>query len=233
VILNNLRGFLLHLCECYRSIVRSGLAYLSFVMQSYSIPVNYLANKRHCATLQEHNIHSYIQSDENYRIPPNKQAAKMGLLGGIEMTFSYITHSVFRFIQLVLALTVCGLYGVDLQAADKQHKYSDGKWVYAEITASLSAVTALLYLLPFISRIGLLFIWDTILFILWIALFGLFGNLYIHAHAEGDGGVQRMKNAVWVDLVNALLWLFSAMGMAVFWVRSRGGRSRFTGRADV
>ncbi|TVY38431.1 hypothetical protein LOCC1_G006927 [Lachnellula occidentalis] len=157
----------------------------------------------------------------------------MGLLGGIKMTFSYIAHSVFRFVQLVLALTVCGLYGVDLQAADKHHKYSDGKWVYAEITASLSAFTALLYLLPFISHIGLLFIWDTILFILWIALFGLFGNLYIHEHAEGDGGVQRMKNAVWVDLVNALLWLFSAVGMAVFWARSRGARTRWTGRADV
>ena len=43
------------------------------------------------------------------------------------------------------------------------------------------------------------------LFILWIALFGLFGNMYIKEKAEGDSGVQRMKNAVWVDLVNALL----------------------------
>lgn len=157
----------------------------------------------------------------------------MGLLKGFEMTLSYITHSVFRFIQLILALTVCGLYGVDLQAAHKQHKYSDGKWVYAEITASFSAVTALLYLIPFVSHIGLLFVWDTILFILWIALFGLFGNMYIHEHAEGDGGVQRMKNAVWVDLVNALLWLVSAVGMAVFWAQSRNGRSRWTGRAAV
>ena len=61
----------------------------------------------------------------------------------------------------------------------------------------------------------------------------MFGNMYIHERAEGDGGVQRMKNAVWVDLVNALLWLFSAVGMAVFWARSRGGRSRWTGRAAV
>lgn len=45
------------------------------------------------------------------------------------MTLSYIAHSIFRFIQLILALTVCGLYGVDLSAAHKQHKYSDGKWV--------------------------------------------------------------------------------------------------------
>ena len=44
------------------------------------------------------------------------------------MTIGYIAHSVFRFIQLVLALTVCGLYGVDLHKANREHKYSDGKW---------------------------------------------------------------------------------------------------------
>jgi len=149
------------------------------------------------------------------------------------MTMSYIAHSIFRFIQLILALAVCGLYGVDLSAANKQHKYSDGKWIYAEIVGSFSAVTAVLYLIPFFSRIPLLFIWDTLLFILWIALFGLFGNMYIKENAEGDKGIQRMKNAVWVDLVNALLWLVSAVGMLVFWFKHRNNRSQFTGRATV
>jgi hypothetical protein len=77
--------------------------------------------------------------------------------------------------------------------------------VYAEVTASLSAFLALLYLIPFMSRVPFAWVADTILFILWIALFGLFGNMYIKENAEGDSGVQRMKNAVWVDLVNALL----------------------------
>jgi hypothetical protein len=53
----------------------------------------------------------------------------MGLLHGVEMTASYILHSVFRLIQMIMALAVCGLYGVDLNKADKEHKYSDGKWV--------------------------------------------------------------------------------------------------------
>ena len=57
--------------------------------------------------------------------------------------------------------------------------------------------------------------------------------MYIHAHAQGDAGIQRMKNAVWVDLVNALLWLISAVGMLVFWVRHRNTRSQWTGRARV
>lgn len=53
----------------------------------------------------------------------------MGILNGVEMTLSYILHSVFRLIQIIMALAVCGLYGVDLNKADKEHKYSDGKWV--------------------------------------------------------------------------------------------------------
>ena len=53
----------------------------------------------------------------------------MGILQGVEMTLSYIAHSIFRLIQIILALTVCGLYGVDLNRADKERKYSDGKWV--------------------------------------------------------------------------------------------------------
>ncbi|PMD33113.1 hypothetical protein L207DRAFT_590181 [Hyaloscypha variabilis F] len=157
----------------------------------------------------------------------------MGILHGAEMTLSYILHSIFRLIQIVLALAVCGLYGVDLNRADKEHKYSDGKWVYAEVTASLSAFLALLYLIPFTSRIPFAWVADTILFILWIALFGIFGKMYIHANAQGDSGIERMKNAVWVDLVNALLWLVSAVGMLIFWVRHRGARSRWTGRATV
>jgi H+/Cl- antiporter ClcA len=157
----------------------------------------------------------------------------MGLVRGCEMTMGYIAHTVFRFIQLILALTVCGLYGVDLNKADREGKYSDGKWVYAEVTASLSAVTTLLYMIPFMSRIPFAFIWDTILFILWIALFGIFGKLYIHANAQGDAGIIRMKHAVWIDLTNALLWLISAVGMTIYWVSHRNNRTRFTGRATV
>lgn len=67
--------------------------------------------------------------------------------------------------------------------------------------------------------------------ILWAAVFGIFGQLYIHENPEGDGGVKRMKNAVWIDLVNMLLWLVTAvMGVVVF-LMMRGGRSLHTGRA--
>lgn len=54
----------------------------------------------------------------------------MGFRDGCDMALSYILFSVIRFFQFVMALVVCGLYGVDLHAANKQGKYSDGKWVW-------------------------------------------------------------------------------------------------------
>ncbi|KAF6840715.1 hypothetical protein CPLU01_01086 [Colletotrichum plurivorum] len=154
----------------------------------------------------------------------------MGLFG---MAASYLAFSALHFFQLVLALTVCGLYAIDLQRARADGKYVDSKWVFAEVVGALSALTALLYFIPFVLRFAAVFVWDSILFVLWIALFGLFGNMYIKEDAEGDRDIQRMKNAVWVDLANALLWLISALASAAYWWTHRERRTRFTGRAKV
>ena len=140
-----------------------------------------------------------------------------------------ILNYILRFSQLVLALTVCGLYGTDLNAARKVHAYADGKWVYAVVVASLSAVTAVIYMVPRVKSY-MAFGWDVILFILWTAVFGIFGKLYIHANAQGDGGITRMKRAVWIDLVNMLLWLVTA-GMSTVMFFLRGRQTLFTGRA--
>lgn len=58
-------------------------------------------------------------------------------------------------------------------------------------------------------------------------------QMYINENAEGDGAIERMKNAVWVLLANALLWLITAIFMGIYWFRHRERHSRFTGRARV
>lgn len=65
----------------------------------------------------------------------------MGLFG---MAISYIGFSILHFFQFVLAVTVCGLYAVDLDSAHKQGKYTDGKWVSfsSSPTPSLSCACA-------------------------------------------------------------------------------------------
>lgn len=58
--------------------------------------------------------------------------------------------------------------------------------VYAEVVGGLSAFTTVLYLIPFILRFAAVWIWNLILFILWIALFGVFGNVGDPRSRHGD-----------------------------------------------
>ena len=141
---------------------------------------------------------------------------------------------ILRFFQFILALVVCGLYGVDLHAANNaKNGYIDGKWVFAEVVGALSAFTVLIYGIPFIKSYWA-FGWDWFLFILWTALFGLFGNIYIGSKpTPKQGGQRRMKNAVWVDLTCMLLWLITAIYSTVIFFKHRGGRTIHTGRARV
>ncbi|TGJ83351.1 hypothetical protein E0Z10_g5409 [Xylaria hypoxylon] len=154
-------------------------------------------------------------------------------MGFVAMTTSYVLFAILHLAQFVLAIAVIGLYGTDLDRAHRKGAYSDGKWVYAIVVASLSAVTAILYLIPFFLRFAAVPIWSFILFVLWIALFGFFGSLYIHEDPEGNSDIQRMKNAVWVDLANALLWLIGTGAAGTYWWLHRERNSRFTGRAKL
>ncbi|KAI0105753.1 hypothetical protein GGR51DRAFT_519076 [Nemania sp. FL0031] len=151
-------------------------------------------------------------------------------MGFVNMTMSYMLFAILHCFQFILAITVIGLYGTDL---DHARKFTDGKWVYALVVASLAAVTAVLYLIPFILRLAVVPVWSFVLFVLWIALFGLFGSLYIHQDPKGNKDIQRMKSAVWVDLANALLWLIGTGAATVDWWLHRNSRTRFTGRAKV
>lgn len=149
-------------------------------------------------------------------------------------TYPHGLHSslrlILRFFQFVLALTVCGLYGIDLHRAHDANVSADGKWVFAVVVGAASAVLVFVYLLHW----RWLVVVDAVLFVLWTAVFGVFGRMYIPAHpTPRQGGQWRMKRAVWVDLVEMLLW-FLTLASGV-WVFFRGGRERtlHTGRAVV
>lgn len=124
-----------------------------------------------------------------------------------------------------MGIEICGLIGVRLQG-------------FATAVGVLSAISALIYaILPLIISsftTAILFGWDVVLFILWIALFGLFASMYINEDPRGDGGIQRMKNAVWIDLINMLLWFVSAIVGAIgFWRWKKGNTTLHTGRATL
>jgi len=50
-----------------------------------------------------------------------------------KLTWRNILSLCLRAAQLAVGLAVVGFYAVDLNAANRQHKYSDGKWVRPKI----------------------------------------------------------------------------------------------------
>lgn len=105
--------------------------------------------------------------------------------------------------------------------------------IYAEVVGGLSALTALLYCIPYILRFAAIWVWNLVLFILWIVLFGIFGKMYINENPEGNHDIVRMRSAVWVVLANAILWLVSFIANLTYWWMHKERRSRFTSRAKV
>lgn len=137
-----------------------------------------------------------------------------------------------RFFQFVLGITVIALYAMDLDNARKAGKYTDSKWVWAVVCGTLGAIFGLICMAPFM-RNWFFCIIDWFIFLCYLIAFGIFGNMYIPEDAEGDGGIQRMKNAVWVLLTNMLLWLVTAIwGGVMFW-KNRHARTTHTGRANM
>jgi len=127
-----------------------------------------------------------------------------------------------------------GIYGKDLNAADKANEKARSEWVFAEVTAGFSFLAAVVFAVPAIRRMGLpLFGVDVVLFIFWTALFGVFAKMWMKEDCMGTNGCGRMKTGMWFDLVGMLLWLVSAVVMAIIWRRNSHGRSTFTGRAAV
>lgn len=57
-------------------------------------------------------------------------------MGLVSFTVSYMLFSALHLCCFALALTTCGLYGVDLNRAHHHGKYADSKWVSAEIITS-------------------------------------------------------------------------------------------------
>lgn len=151
----------------------------------------------------------------------------------LKLGFIWLATLALNLVRFLLAIAVVGLYGHDLNKARDQGKSVDSKWAYVVAVGALAAFTAVLYMIPFVLRFAYIFVWDLIIFVLFIVAFGIFGHMYINEDPEGDDDISRMKNAVWVVLANALVWLFAGALMGLYWMRHRERHTRFTGRATV
>lgn len=158
-----------------------------------------------------------------------KASVKTSLAGNLSIGSA--VRILIRLFQFVMGIVVIGLYAQDLDRARKTGKYADPKWVYAVFCGSFGAFMSLVFMMPLIKS-WMFFGVDILAYFFYLVLFGIFGKMYIKENPEGNKGIIRMKNAVWVDLANMFLWIGTAVyGAFVFW-KARNARTTFTGRAS-
>ncbi|KAF6790026.1 uracil phosphoribosyltransferase [Colletotrichum sojae] len=142
-------------------------------------------------------------------------------------TFEVVPRLVCRGLQFVLALIAVGLYGNRVHADDRADEGFSAEWIFAVVVAGSSALSAVLFVaatplgaIPYVGgKIKLFktyraFGWDLFLFIMWIVVFGIFAGIFLKRDGEDEykgSSTGLMKTAVWVDLVNAILWLVSGV----------------------
>ncbi|KAL4788661.1 hypothetical protein BJX76DRAFT_344776 [Aspergillus varians] len=173
--------------------------------------------------------------------PPPEQTPPAAAMGK-RARLKALASTAVAIIQFAFGLAVIGLYSQDINSARDKGDSAPSRWVYAVVTAFMSTVTALLYLVlgwwwtkrskpAFSARSGLflpLFAWESVLVILWLVVFGIFGEMYIGVYHVGgkEGGeskVTRMRRAVWVDLICLVFWAISAAWRGVRWWKGNGG----------
>jgi glucan phosphoethanolaminetransferase (alkaline phosphatase superfamily) len=115
-----------------------------------------------------------------------------------------------RLLQFAFALASGISYAIELTHADTA---PNTDFIYAQVVFGLTLLTLVIDSITVrYYRFTWLIEWTLV--ILWIACFGVFYNTYLNGAIEdgyGDVDLGRMKRAVWCDLVNAILWMGSAL----------------------
>lgn len=123
-----------------------------------------------------------------------------------------ILRILLRSVQILVALIIIGIYSHELRVYHSSHPSSKSSIIYAIIVGVLSIVTAAVYLLPNLASHKFC-PWDAVLFILWAALFGVTGKVWVDKGGYGGMG-RNMRAGTWINMVGMLLWFASAVGMS-------------------
>ncbi|KAL1595008.1 hypothetical protein SLS60_009692 [Paraconiothyrium brasiliense] len=118
-----------------------------------------------------------------------------------------------RIVQFVFSLGSGISYAIELA-----HGHTSPPFIYSQVVFALTMITLVIDALTLRSY-RLTFIVESTICVLWLALFGVFYDIYFSGKASGmdyDGmDLERVKRAVWLNLINFLLWLASAVFSAV------------------
>ena len=99
-------------------------------------------------------------------------------------------------------------------AIELSHGHAGSAVIYSQVVFALTIITLIIEAVTWRSY-RLTFVVRSTICVLWLALFGFFFNIYYCANEADEEyasmDTNRMKRAVWVDMVNFLLWFASAV----------------------
>lgn len=149
-----------------------------------------------------------------------------------------IVSSALRVAEIVFAIVVASLIGIQLHGSAKRNDWGMKRFIYTEAIAAVSVILGLIWLLPFA---GCIFGWplDLILTAAWFAAFALLfdllhdncGNTF-NSTGVTDIGMCRRQSAIEVfSFLSALLWLISAI--IGVWIFAKARKERAVAAKDV
>ncbi|KAG9191078.1 hypothetical protein G6011_09166 [Alternaria panax] len=112
--------------------------------------------------------------------------------------------------QFAFALASGISYAIELSRATGDSRTD---FIYTQVVFGLTLIVLVVDSLT-ARNYRMTWVLEWILAVLWIASFGLFYTVYLRGDVEQgyeNVDVERMKRAVWCELINALLWMGSAL----------------------
>lgn len=159
-------------------------------------------------------------------------------------TTGIIARATLRTAQFTTAVIALGLYASSLHNLRQNHPATPlTNEIYALVVSTLSILTVAIHCLLTVKRVPCV-LWDLVVSVLWAALAGRFGEMYLGGGvvSEEDRGrdIGVMKVAVAFDLCCLMLWLLSVLQGSVWccccarrFVRRTDGAVEGEERGDV
>ena len=152
-----------------------------------------------------------------------------------------LSNLALRVLQAILAAAVIGVYASEYHTlTNTDYYYIRSKFWLAVTVGSLSLITAVVFaIIPFLLSyrvVAFACLWELILFFIWTATFAYMKHYFPWGKAYADlansykqnvPDFEKLQDAVWIDLVNMLLWLISTIfSVVMIFIGRRSGGSR-------
>jgi hypothetical protein len=146
----------------------------------------------------------------------NPSSFKTGINDKLNDPLVSLFRLVVPMLQIIFALAAGISYAIELSHGNGRGGAS-ASFVFSQVVFGSTLVTLIVNAIS-VRYYRISWVVDWILSIFWFALFATFYRVYLRGEMEtafAGVNIGRMKSAVWCDLVNALLWLASALFSSV------------------